>query len=232
MSEEPQQAVSDSSFSASLGIAPKRSAWAESDPLLTDYYDREWGMPVIDEAGVFERLSLEAFQAGLSWITVLRKREAFRSAFKGFDPDEVALFDEHDVERLMSDASIIRNSAKINATIVNARATLALREQGENLASVVWSFMPEQSPCPEHDGEVPATSAESVALSKRLKKLGFCFVGPTTAYALMTAIGIVDVHLVSSHRRGCSGLWNQDGTRSPVTVLTAPTPGRETARVG
>lgn len=190
-----------------------RSAWAESHPLLTEYYDTEWGMPVLDDQGVFERLSLEGFQAGLSWLTILKKRDAFREVFAGFDPVVIAEYDEADVLRLLSDKRIIRNRAKIEATISNARATLRLREQGTSLAEVVWGFMPERSPSPATDSEVPNTSSEAVALAKRLKQLGFHFVGPTTAFALMGAIGIVDVHLVTSHRRGCSELWNTDGSR-------------------
>ncbi len=191
-----------------------RAAWAATDPLLTRYYDTEWGVPVYDEAAVFERLSLEAFQSGLSWLIVLRKREAFRESFAGFDPETVASFGDVEVEGLLGNPGIIRNRAKIVATIVNARAALRLREQGTDLPELVWSFMPDRSPAPERESEVPATSPESVALAKELKRRGFSFVGPTTAYALMTAIGIVDVHLVSSHRRGCSGLWNTDGTRT------------------
>lgn len=193
---------------------PRRSAWAETDPLLTEYYDHEWGMPIYDEAGVFERLSLEAFQSGLSWLTVLRKRDAFRAAFAGFVPDAVAAFTERDIERLLDDPGIIRNRRKIEATVANARAAIALRESGESLAALVWSYVPDRSPSPVSDHDVPSTSPESVALAKALKQRGFSFVGPTTVYALMTAIGVVDVHLVSSHRRGCSGLWASDGSRT------------------
>lgn len=193
---------------------PRRSAWAETDPLLTEYYDYEWGMPIYDEAGVFERLSLEAFQSGLSWLTVLRKRDAFRAAFAGFVPDAVAAFTERDIERLLDDPGIIRNRRKIEATVANARAAIALRESGESLAALVWSYVPDRSPSPVSDQDVPSTSPESVALAKALKQRGFSFVGPTTVYALMTAIGVVDVHLVSSHRRGCSGLWASDGSRT------------------
>ncbi len=196
-----------------MDTMPSRSAWATTDPLLTEYYDTEWGMPVRDEAGVFERLSLEAFQSGLSWLTVLRKREAFREAFAGFDPDAVAAFDERDVERLLGNNGIIRNRMKIEATIRNAGATVLLRESGTDLAQLVWSYMPDRSPAPASDPEVPSSSKESTALAKELKRRGFRFVGPTTVYALMTAIGIVDLHLVTSHRRGCSGLWRADGTR-------------------
>lgn len=191
-----------------------RSTWAHDHEDLRVYYDTEWGMPVTDEQGVFERLSLEAFQSGLSWLTILRKRENFRTAFSGFDIAAVAAFGDDDIERLLADAGIIRNRAKILATINNANAILRLHERGFTLADLVWSFMPERSPLPQHDGEVPATSAESVALAKALKKQGFAFVGPTTAYALMTAIGIADVHLETSHRRACSGLWQPNGART------------------
>lgn len=194
--------------------APARAAWALTDPLLTVYYDTEWGVPVRDEAGVFERLVLEGFQAGLSWLTVLQKREGFRTAFAGFDVERVAGFGEEDVERLMRDSEIIRNRAKIEATIGNARAALRLRDEGTDLAELVWSYLPERSPAPRTDAEVPITSDEATALAKDLKRRGFRYVGPVTMYALMSAIGIVDAHLVSSHRRGASGLWNIDGTRN------------------
>lgn len=198
---------------------PRRAAWATQDPLLTDYYDTEWGMPVTDETGVFERLTLEAFQSGLSWLTVLRKRDGFREAFFGFDPERVAAFDEADVERLLADARIIRNRRKIRATLGNARATVGLRDSGTSLQRLVWSYMPERSPAPASDVEAPTMSPESRELARELKQLGFAFVGPTTVYALMSAIGIVDLHPVDSHRRGCSGLWARDGSRTG-----APTP--------
>ena len=183
-----------------------RPAWAATDPLLREYYDTEWGMPVRDERGLFERISLEAFQSGLSWVTILRKREAFRAAFAGFDPDAVAAFGEADVERLLGDAGIVRNRAKILATITNAKATIALRADG-GLVDFVWSFRPEATPQPTRHSEIPTSSPESVALSKALRARGFAFVGPTTMYALMEAIGMVDTHLVDSHRRGSSGVW-------------------------
>ncbi len=184
-----------------------RPVWASSDELLRAYYDTEWGMPVRDERGVFERLSLEAFQSGLSWRTILAKRPAFRAAFADFDPDTVAAFGEDDVARLMADAGIVRNRAKILATITNANATIALRQDG-GLAGFVWSFRPTTTPEPRSSAEVPTKSDESLALSKALRKRGFAFVGPTTMYALMEALGIVDTHLVGSHRRGTSGVWN------------------------
>jgi DNA-3-methyladenine glycosylase I len=211
---------------------PLRAAWATSDPLLTAYYDAEWGVPVTDDRGVYERLMLEAFQSGLSWLTVLRKREAFRAAFDGFDPARVAEYGPGDVARLLADEGIIRNRRKIEAAITNARATLRLGDEGDGLAALVWSYMPEASPAPERDAEVPATSAESAALAKRLKQHGFVFVGPTTVYALMTAIGIVDAHLVSSHRRGCSGLWNVDGTRTAVAAPLSDAPLDALRRAG
>jgi DNA-3-methyladenine glycosylase I len=183
-----------------------RPTWAATDPLLRDYYDTEWGMPVRDEQGLFERLSLEAFQSGLSWATILRKRPAFRSAFDGFDPDRVAAYDAADIERLMGDAGIVRNRRKIEATVTNARATVALRDEG-GLAELVWSFRPEATPAPASYDEVPTRSPESQALAKTLRGKGFVFVGPTTMFALMEAVGIVDTHLVGSHRRGTSGVW-------------------------
>jgi DNA-3-methyladenine glycosylase I len=173
---------------------------------LRDYYDTEWGMPVRDERGVFERLSLEAFQSGLSWRTILAKRPAFRAAFADFEADVVASFGEADVARLMADAGIVRNRAKILATITNANATVALRATG-GLADFVWSFRPDRTPEPITSADVPTKSDESLALSKALRKRGFAFVGPTTMYALMEALGIVDTHLVGSHRRGTSGVW-------------------------
>jgi DNA-3-methyladenine glycosylase I len=184
-----------------------RPRWAAVDPLLRDYYDTEWGMPVRDERGLFERLSLEAFQSGLSWVTILRKRDAFRAAFAGFDPDTVAGFDEAEVERLMGDAGIVRNRRKVLATVGNARATVALRDR-EGLADLVWSFRPHETPRPRLAAEVPTQSPESVALAKELKRRGFVFVGPTTMHALMEAVGIVDTHLLGSHRRGSSGVWS------------------------
>ncbi|WP_448856032.1 DNA-3-methyladenine glycosylase I [Corynebacterium camporealensis] len=183
-----------------------RPAWAAVDPLLREYYDTEWGMPVRDEQGMYERITLEAFQAGLSWATILRKRPAFREAFANFDPDVVATYDEADVERLLNNAGIVRNKAKILAAINNAQATIKLRDKG-GLVDFVWSFQPDETPHPHTVDEIPTKSPESLALSKALRKEGFTFVGPTTMYALMEASGIVDTHLVDSHRRGSSGVW-------------------------
>ena len=186
-----------------------RPAWAATDPLLREYYDTEWGMPVRDERGVFERVSLEAFQSGLSWATILRKRPAFRDAFAGFDPDAVAGFGEADVDRLLADARIVRNRAKVLATITNARATVRLRDTvDDGLAGLVWSYRPESTPRPHRFADIPTQSEQSVALAGDLKRRGFRFVGPTTMYALKEAIGIIDTHLVGSHRRGSSGVWS------------------------
>ncbi|MDO5029700.1 MAG: DNA-3-methyladenine glycosylase I [Corynebacterium sp.] len=183
-----------------------RPAWAASSEILREYYDTEWGMPVRDEQGLFERLSLEAFQAGLSWETILKKRPAFREDFANFNPDVVADFDHNDVERLMNDERIIRNRRKINAVINNAEATIALREQG-GLAELMWSYKPDKTPEPHSIEEVPNTSEESKALAKALKKAGFKFVGPTTVFASMAAVGIVDINIVGAHRRGASGVF-------------------------
>jgi len=187
-----------------------RPLWAVSSEAYRHYYDTEWGVPVTDESGVFERLSLEAFQSGLSWATILAKRDAFRRAFAGFVPDAVAGFDQTDVDRLLADAGIVRNRRKIEATIGNARATVALRAEG-GLAELVWSHQPERTPAPVRLADIRTTSPEAIALSKALKGRGFSFVGPTTIYALMQAIGLVDDHLVGSWRRGSSGVFGPDG---------------------
>ncbi|NNH06038.1 DNA-3-methyladenine glycosylase I [Cellulomonas fimi] len=174
--------------------------FGDGDPLYERYHDEEWGVPVHGEEALFERIALEGFQSGLAWITILRKRPAFRAAFAGFDPEAVAAFDEDDVARLMADAGIVRNRAKIEATVVNARALRALHEAGRTLDEVVWSHAPARSDHvrPVTWSDVPAATAESRALAKELKSLGFRFVGPTTAYAAMQACGLVD-----DHRAGC-----------------------------
>ncbi len=184
------------------GVA--RCPWATGDLVNRAYHDTEWGVPVRGESAYLERLTLEAFQSGLSWRTILDKRENFRAAFAGFDADAVAAYDDRDRERLMADAGIVRNRLKVDAAITNARATVALREQ-QGLEAFVLGFRPDASPRPVTSDQVPTTSAESVALSKALKKVGFVFVGPTTMYALMEAIGLVDDHLLGCHRRGVTG---------------------------
>jgi DNA-3-methyladenine glycosylase I len=178
-----------------------RCPWGSTPGVMRDYHDTEWGTPVRGEAAYFERLTLEAFQSGLSWSTILNKREAFREVFAGFDADVVARYDESDALRLMAEPRIVRNRRKIDATLANARATVALRDDG-GLESFVLSFRPEHPPAPAATEEMATTSPESLALSKALKKRGFAFVGPTTMFALMEALGIFDPHLVGCHRRG------------------------------
>ncbi|WP_371151977.1 DNA-3-methyladenine glycosylase I [Buchananella felis] len=177
-----------------------RPAWAARDPLLRDYYDTEWGDPVRDERGVFERLSLELFQAGLSWRTILAKRAAFRSAFANFEPEAVAAFTDDDVARLLQNAAIVRNRAKIEAVIHNARATVALRETGSDLSDLVWAFTGESFPDLVRSELVPSQSPGSRALAQALREAGFKRVGPIMCFALMEAIGIVDTHLVGTHK--------------------------------
>lgn len=169
------------------------------------YHDEEWGVPVRDELGLYERLCLEAFQSGLSWLVILRKRENFRRAFAGFDPEIVARFGEDDVERLVTDAGIVRNRAKIEAAIANARATLDLRDGPQALPELIWSFAPDPADRPGPPvtwAEVPAVTTESTALAKALKRHGFRFLGPTTVYAGMQACGLVNDHLRDCPTRG------------------------------
>lgn len=180
---------------------PVRCPWGAEPPEYRRYHDEEWGRPVTDDADVFERVCLEGFQAGLSWLTILRKRESFRSAFAGFDPGAVAAFGDADVARLLADAGIVRNRAKIAATIANARATLALREAGTSLAALVWSFEPAPGPPPAALADLAAATPESKALSKDLVRRGFRFVGPTTVYAAMQSLGIVNDHVAACFAR-------------------------------
>jgi DNA-3-methyladenine glycosylase I len=178
------------------GVA--RCGWAGRTEDYLAYHDNEWGVAVHGETRLYERLTLEAFQSGLSWLTILRKRDGFRAAFAGFDADTVATFGDADVERLLTDSSIVRNRLKVRAAITNAQAVVRLRDHG-GLDEVMWSFAPpgREQPCSPSD--VPATTAESIALAKALKRNGFVFVGPTTMYAAMQACGLVDDHLC-----GCS----------------------------
>ena len=178
-----------------------RCPWAGGPGVMRDYHDTEWGNRVSGEAAYLERLTLEAFQSGLSWSTILNKRDAFREVFAGFAAEAVSAFGDDDVARLMAEPRIVRNRPKILAAITNARATVALREQ-EGLEAFVLSFAPERRPAWSATHEMATTSPESVALSKALKKRGFAFVGPTTMFALMEAIGVFDPHLAGCHRRG------------------------------
>lgn len=175
-----------------------RCGWAGSTPDYVAYHDDEWGRPVVDDVRLFEKLCLEGFQSGLSWITVLRKRPRFREVFAGFDPEKVARFGERDVQRLLKDAGIIRHRGKIEATIGNAKALLTLRETEPSFARYVWRFEPEAR---RPGSALLSQSPESVALSKDLRRRGFRFVGPTTMYALMQAMGLVNDHLEECHVR-------------------------------
>ena len=170
--------------------------WESSDPAYNAYHDEEWGRPVRDEHGLYERLCLEGFQSGLSWLTILRKRESFRAAFEGFDPDRVAEFDERDVERLLADASIVRHRGKIEAAIANARATVALRDSTP-LEELFWASAPGRHDPPARQSDWQASTPESKVLAKALQRAGFRFVGPTTVYAAMQACGVVNDHLAA-----------------------------------
>lgn len=181
------------------GVA--RCAWGASNDEYIAYHDQEWGRPVHGEAALFERITLEAFQSGLSWLTILRKRPGFRSAFDGFDAAKVAAYGDADRSRLMADAGIVRNNRKVDAAISNARAVVVLRQSG-GLDALVWSHAPVHHEPPATFAQVPATSRESVALATALKKAGLVFVGPTTMYAAMQACGLVDDHVAGCHRSG------------------------------
>jgi DNA-3-methyladenine glycosylase I len=172
-----------------------RCRWAISAPEYVAYHDDEWGRPVQDDGRLYEKLCLEAFQSGLSWLTILRKREAFRGAFADFEIERVAEFGPRDVERLLGDSGIVRNRAKVEATIANALAAAELRAVGDSLSDLIWSFAPKKQAAPRSFEHVPATTPESTALARELKSRGFRFVGPTTAYALMQACGLVNDHL-------------------------------------
>lgn len=186
------------------GVA--RCPWGSNLDVLRRYHDDEWGRPVQGESALFERLSLEGAQAGLSWLTILNKRERYREVFHRFDVDRIAAMTDADLDRLMQDPGIVRNRGKVTSVRTNARAAIELRGDG-GLEAFVESFAPTKTPKPRRTGETPTTSPESVALSKALKKRGFSFVGPTTMFALMEATGIVDTHLMGCHRRGIGGRW-------------------------
>ena len=181
----------------SFALTSRSRCWSSTDPLYVDYHDEEWGRPVTDERGLYERLCLEGFQSGLSWLTILRKRENFRRAFAEFDPDVVARFGEGDIERLLGDAGIVRHRGKIEAAIANAQGALALREDGTPLQELVWSFQPKEYSAPRTTDDWQAQTPESKLLSKRLKAAGFRFVGPTTVWATMQACGVVNDHLAT-----------------------------------
>lgn len=173
----------------------RRCWWPGTDPLYLAYHDGEWGRPSASDRRLFEKLCLEGFQAGLSWLTILRKRENFRHAFAGFDVEAMARFGEADIDRLMGDAGIIRHRGKIAAAINNARRALDLREEAGSLAAFVWRYEPQGRPAPADRAAIPATTPESLALSKELRRRGWGFVGPTTVYSFMQAMGLVNDHL-------------------------------------
>ena len=186
------------SFTKQFEDGLARCSWLNDDLLYREYHDTEWGVEVRGDQAIFERLTLEGFQAGLSWLTILKRREGFREAFHGFELQRVAKMQDSDVDRLMLDARIIRNRAKILSTIKNANLILEMQSSGESISDLVWSFKPTKD---REDFEWLATSTESTALSKELRKRGFGFVGPTTMYAMMQAIGMVQDHAPGCYRR-------------------------------
>jgi len=188
-----------------------RCAWGAATPDYAIYHDSEWGRATTDDRTLYEKMCLEGFQSGLSWLTILRKREAFRSAFANFEARTVAEFDADDVERLLTDSSIVRHRGKIEATINNAQSMCRLWDGGRSLAELIWSFAPPLGGCPTSMTDVPAITEESTRLAKELKKQGFRFVGPTTAYAAMQAMGVVNDHLV-----GCWVRESCEHTAGPV----------------
>jgi len=203
-----------------------RCRWGDSPPEYRSYHDREWGRPVGEEARVLEKLCLEGFQAGLSWLTILRKRPAFRKAFASFDPASLAAFGDQDLERLLSDPGIVRHRGKIEAALTNARATLALWEEGLSLGGLLWAYEPPRArPAPGSFSEVPSSTAESKALSAELRRRGFRFVGPTTAYAAMQALGVVNDHLAGCRFRA-SAEKERSRFKPPTRAARAPGPGR------
>jgi DNA-3-methyladenine glycosylase I len=183
-----------------------RCGWCGTDPEYVRYHDTEWGRRVTDDIVVFEKICLEGFQSGLSWITILRKREAFRRAFKEFDPAAVARFGEREIKRLLADPSIVRHRGKIEATINNARVTLAMQNEQESLSNLIWSFAPTRKQrAPKKPADLHASTPESIALSKELRHRGFKFVGPTTMHAAMQSLGLVNDHLSGCHiRQACA----------------------------
>ena len=194
MSDRPSLARGDDGL--------RRCWWGAANPDYIRYHDEEWGRPVTDDRGLYERMVLEGFQSGLSWLTILRKRENFRAAFAGFDVEAVAAFGKRDVSRLLNDAGIVRHRGKIEAAIQNAKAVAAMHTAGESLAELVWSHAPGgRRRAPRSLEELPPTTPESIAIAKELKRRGFRFVGPTTAYAAMQACGVVNDHLVGCFAR-------------------------------
>jgi DNA-3-methyladenine glycosylase I len=196
----------------------RRCAWGASAPEYIAYHDNEWGRPVVDDVRLYEKLCLEGFQSGLSWLTILRKRENFRRAFSGFEPARVARFGSRDIDRLLADAGIVRHRGKIEAAIANARATLGAQEEFGSLAALVWSYEPRgRRAVPKGYGDIPSKTPESTALSKHLLQLGFRFVGPTTVYAAMQSCG-----LVNDHMSGCAARGPCEAERKGLSRPTRP----------
>jgi DNA-3-methyladenine glycosylase I len=191
--------VEQAALDSNDGLA--RCPWGVEPPEYRRYHDEEWGRPVVDDVRIFEKLSLEGFQSGLSWLTILRKRDGFRRAFADFDIAAVAAFDEHDVERLVGDAEIVRHRGKIQATIANARAVLEVQADEGSLAALIWRYEPAPDPPARELVDLPTFRPEAKELSKELRRRGFRFVGPTTVYAAMQALGVVDDHVEGCYRR-------------------------------
>jgi DNA-3-methyladenine glycosylase I len=201
----------------------RRCVWGASTSEYVDYHDREWGRPIVDDRRLYEKLCLEGFQSGLSWLTILRKRDAFREVFHGFDVERVARFGARDIERLLRDARIVRNRAKIEATIANARGTIAVQDACGSLGALVWSFEPSRRAhrAPRRLADVQASTPKSTALSKALRSYGFSFVGPTTCYAAMQALGVVNDHIVGCIARAdCER--ERTALKRPAVPVTAP----------
>jgi DNA-3-methyladenine glycosylase I len=190
--------MSDALLTGTDGVT--RCWWPGEDPLYVAYHDDDWGRRVTDERELFEKLLLDGAQAGLAWITILRKREGYRRAFEGFEPERIAAYGDADVARLLADAGIVRNRAKVAAFIGNARALLALHDAGETLSDLVWAHAPKRHRRPRRMADIPAVSPEAEALSKALRARGFKFVGPTIVYAFMQATGVVDDHIAGCFR--------------------------------
>lgn len=219
MSDQTLQGARSPLAQPQAGGAPVRCQWPGlEDEAYAHYHDTEWGVPVADDRRLFEKLVLEGFQSGLSWLTILKKRENFRAAFDGFEPERVARFGADDVARLMENRGIVRNRMKIEAAVASARAYLALKAGGQTLSDVMWGAAlaePAHRNRRQRHGDIPAVTPASTALSRQLKALGFKFVGPTTVYALMQSAGMANDHLVGCHRHGsCADL--QAGIRAEL----------------
>jgi len=219
----------DASWGTTTGAdGVTRCWWCGDDPLYVSYHDREWGVPLRDERALFELLCLEGFQAGLSWITILRKRVAFREAFDGFDPDVVARYADRDVDRLLGNPLIVRHRGKITATIANAQAVQAMREEGTSLKQIVWSHAPVAREVPLRErAEIPAETPASAELARALRKWGMRYVGATTVYAFMQSAGLVDDHLAGCHR---AGIGTPRLRTSPRPATPIPRPAKRPKR--